>query len=57
MPSLARPLRNTVLLQMITSIKYYRKPARHFLNILKLPEACGAFLGAFLNITGTGTGL
>jgi hypothetical protein len=42
---------------MITSIKYYRKPAGHFLNIIILPEACGALLGAFLSITGTGTGL
>jgi hypothetical protein len=42
---------------MITSIKYCRKLARHFLNFLILPEACWAFWGAFLSITGTGTGL
>jgi hypothetical protein len=45
---------DTVLLQMITSIKYYRKPAGHFRNIFISPEACVAFLGPFLSITGTG---
>jgi hypothetical protein len=39
---------------MTTGIKYYRKPAGHFLNILLSPEACMAFFRAFLCITGIG---